>query len=95
MKASGVTSLTCSHYMTDCFSFSSFPSLFQAAVSNQSDNKSGSSKTSTLQKSTTQEEEKKIETAVSRLERREQLKKSNTLPTSVTGTVRDSDLLQE
>ncbi|TRZ21466.1 hypothetical protein HGM15179_005643 [Zosterops borbonicus] len=57
-----------------------------ASVSNQSDNKSNSSKTSTLQKSTTQEGEKKIETAVSRLERREHLKKSNTLPTSVTVT---------
>ncbi|RLW08999.1 hypothetical protein DV515_00002781, partial [Chloebia gouldiae] len=57
-----------------------------AAVSNQSDNKSSSSKTSTLQKSTTQEGEKKIDTAVSRLERREHLKKSNTLPTSVTVT---------
>lgn len=62
-------------------------------MSNQSDNKSSSSKTSTLQKSTPQEGEKKIETAVSRLERREQLKKSNTLPTSVTGTVRDSHFL--
>ncbi|XP_015717709.1 cancer-related regulator of actin dynamics isoform X2 [Coturnix japonica] len=62
-----------------------------AAVNNQSDNKSGSSsKTSTLQKSTTQEGEKKIETAVSRLERREQLKKSNTLPTSVTVEISDS-----
>ncbi|PKU36189.1 hypothetical protein llap_13507 [Limosa lapponica baueri] len=62
-----------------------------AALSNQSENKSsGSSKTSTLQKSTTQEGEKKIETAVSRLERREQLKKSNTLPTSVTVEISDS-----
>ncbi|KAM6429294.1 capping protein-inhibiting regulator of actin dynamics [Rhynochetos jubatus] len=62
-----------------------------AAVSNQTDNKSSSSsKTSTLQKSTTQEGEKKIETAVSRLERREQLKKSNTLPTSVTVEISDS-----
>ncbi|XP_031444474.1 cancer-related regulator of actin dynamics isoform X2 [Phasianus colchicus] len=61
-----------------------------AAVSNQSDNKSSSSKTSTLQKSTPQEGEKKIETAVSRLERREQLKKSNTLPTSVTVEISDS-----
>ncbi|XP_014728922.1 PREDICTED: uncharacterized protein KIAA1211 homolog [Sturnus vulgaris] len=61
-----------------------------AAVSNQSDNKSSSSKTSTLQKSTTQEGEKKIETAVSRLERREHLKKSNTLPTSVTVEISDS-----
>lgn len=48
-----------------------------------------------LQKSTPQEGEKKIETAVSRLERREQLKKSNTLPTSVTGTVGDSPLLKQ
>ncbi|XP_023780951.1 uncharacterized protein KIAA1211 homolog isoform X1 [Cyanistes caeruleus] len=61
-----------------------------AAVSNQSDNKSSSSKTNTLQKSTTQEGEKKIETAVSRLERREHLKKSNTLPTSVTVEISDS-----
>ncbi|XP_030804370.1 cancer-related regulator of actin dynamics isoform X2 [Camarhynchus parvulus] len=61
-----------------------------AAVSNQSDNKSSSSKTSTLQKSTTQEGEKKIETAVSRLDRREHLKKSNTLPTSVTVEISDS-----
>ncbi|XP_010000822.1 PREDICTED: uncharacterized protein KIAA1211 homolog [Chaetura pelagica] len=61
-----------------------------AALSNQSDNKSSSSKTSTLQKSTTQEGEKKTETAVSRLERREQLKKSNTLPTSVTVEISDS-----
>ncbi|XP_039919992.1 capping protein-inhibiting regulator of actin dynamics isoform X2 [Hirundo rustica] len=61
-----------------------------AAVSNQSDNKSSSSKTSTLQKSTTQEGEKKIETSVSRLERREHLKKSNTLPTSVTVEISDS-----
>ncbi|KAL9851788.1 capping protein-inhibiting regulator of actin dynamics isoform 1-T4 [Geothlypis trichas] len=61
-----------------------------AAVSNQSDNKSSASKTSTLQKSTTQEGEKKIETAVSRLERREHLKKSNTLPTSVTVEISDS-----
>ncbi|XP_035753726.1 capping protein inhibiting regulator of actin dynamics [Egretta garzetta] len=61
-----------------------------AAVSNQSDNKLSSSKTSTLQKSTTQEGEKKIETAVSRLDRREQLKKSNTLPTSVTVEISDS-----
>ncbi|XP_009873027.1 PREDICTED: uncharacterized protein KIAA1211 homolog [Apaloderma vittatum] len=61
-----------------------------AAGSNQPDNKSSSSKTSTLQKSTTQEGEKKIETTVSRLERREQLKKSNTLPTSVTVEISDS-----
>uniref|UniRef100_A0A8C4VCY2 Capping protein inhibiting regulator of actin dynamics n=1 Tax=Gopherus evgoodei TaxID=1825980 RepID=A0A8C4VCY2_9SAUR len=55
-----------------------------------SDNKgSNISKTSVLQKPTPQEDEKKIEMGVSRLERREQLKKSNTLPTSVTGTVRD------
>ncbi|KAM6261756.1 capping protein-inhibiting regulator of actin dynamics [Porphyrio hochstetteri] len=64
-----------------------------AALSNQSETKSSSStssKTSTLQKSTTQEGEKKMETAVSRLERREQLKKSNTLPTSVTVEISDS-----
>ncbi|XP_054019113.1 capping protein-inhibiting regulator of actin dynamics [Dryobates pubescens] len=64
-----------------------------AAASNQSDNKSSSSsssKPSTLQKSTTQEGEKKTETAVTRLERREQLKKSNTLPTSVTVEISDS-----
>ncbi|XP_054239142.1 capping protein-inhibiting regulator of actin dynamics [Indicator indicator] len=64
-----------------------------AAASNQSDNKStssSSSKPSTLQKSTTQEGEKKTETAVTRLERRDQLKKSNTLPTSVTVEISDS-----
>ncbi|KAM9143770.1 capping protein-inhibiting regulator of actin dynamics [Pangshura tecta] len=59
-----------------------------AVVSNQSDNKG--SKTSVLQKPTPQEDEKKIEMAVSRLERREQLKKSNTLPTSVTVEISDS-----
>lgn len=37
-----------------------------------------------------QPEEKKPETAVSRLERREQLKKANTLPTSVTVEISDS-----
>uniref|UniRef100_A0A674ING7 Capping protein inhibiting regulator of actin dynamics n=1 Tax=Terrapene triunguis TaxID=2587831 RepID=A0A674ING7_9SAUR len=41
-------------------------------------------------KPTPQEDEKKIEMAVSRLERREQLKKSNTLPTSVTVEISDS-----
>ncbi|XP_065261543.1 capping protein-inhibiting regulator of actin dynamics [Emys orbicularis] len=62
-----------------------------AAVSNQSDNKgSNISKTSVLQKPIPQEDEKKIEMAVSRLERREQLKKSNTLPTSVTVEISDS-----
>ncbi|XP_067386631.1 capping protein-inhibiting regulator of actin dynamics [Emydura macquarii macquarii] len=62
-----------------------------AAVSNQSDNKgSNISKTNVLQKPTPQEDEKKIEMAVSRLERREQLKKSNTLPTSVTVEISDS-----
>ncbi|XP_009071355.1 PREDICTED: uncharacterized protein KIAA1211 homolog [Acanthisitta chloris] len=62
-----------------------------AALNNQSDNKSSSSsKTNTLPKSSTQEGEKKIETTVSRLERREQLKKSNTLPTSVTVEISDS-----
>nr|XP_025859287.1 uncharacterized protein KIAA1211 homolog [Vulpes vulpes] len=41
-------------------------------------------------KPTTQLEEKKPETAASRLERREQLKKANTLPTSVTVEISDS-----
>uniref|UniRef100_A0A8D0LCY0 Capping protein inhibiting regulator of actin dynamics n=1 Tax=Sphenodon punctatus TaxID=8508 RepID=A0A8D0LCY0_SPHPU len=62
-----------------------------ASVSHQSDNKSSNvSRTNAVQKSTAQEEEKKIETAVSKLERREQLKKSNTLPTSVTVEISDS-----
>ncbi|KAM7168235.1 capping protein-inhibiting regulator of actin dynamics [Macrochelys suwanniensis] len=62
-----------------------------AAVSNQSDNKgSHISKTSVLQKPTPQEDEKKMEMAVSRLDRREQLRKSNTLPTSVTVEISDS-----
>lgn len=43
------------------------------------------SRAGSLHKPTTQPEEKKPETPVSRLERREQLKKANTLPTSVTG----------
>ncbi|XP_038254636.1 capping protein-inhibiting regulator of actin dynamics isoform X4 [Dermochelys coriacea] len=60
-----------------------------AAVSNQSENKgSNISKASVLQKP--QEDEKKIEMAMSRLERREQFKKSNTLPTSVTVEISDS-----
>ncbi|XP_072631243.1 capping protein-inhibiting regulator of actin dynamics isoform X6 [Canis lupus baileyi] len=46
---------------------------------------SGVSRAGALHKPTTQLEEKKPETAASRLERREQLKKANTLPTSVTG----------
>ncbi|XP_072476919.1 capping protein-inhibiting regulator of actin dynamics isoform X1 [Notamacropus eugenii] len=48
------------------------------------------SRTGSLHKSTAQDDEKKIETAVSRLERREHLKKSNTLPTSVTVDISDS-----
>ncbi|XP_004419137.1 PREDICTED: uncharacterized protein KIAA1211 homolog [Ceratotherium simum simum] len=48
------------------------------------------SRAGTLHKSTAQPEEKKPETAVSRLERREQLKKANTLPTSVTVEISDS-----
>ncbi|KAM4854278.1 capping protein-inhibiting regulator of actin dynamics [Thomomys bottae] len=48
------------------------------------------SRASSLQKSTAQPEEKKPETAVSRLQRREQLKKANTLPTSVTVEISDS-----
>ncbi|XP_059965252.1 capping protein-inhibiting regulator of actin dynamics isoform X4 [Mesoplodon densirostris] len=43
-----------------------------------------------LHKSTAQPEEKKPETTASRLERREQLKKANTLPTSVTVEISDS-----
>ncbi|XP_015281808.1 PREDICTED: uncharacterized protein KIAA1211 homolog [Gekko japonicus] len=62
-----------------------------ASINNQPDNKSSSiSRISSLPKSTPQEEEKKVETAMSRLERREQLKKSNTLPTSVTVEISDS-----
>ncbi|XP_045387616.1 capping protein-inhibiting regulator of actin dynamics isoform X2 [Lemur catta] len=48
------------------------------------------SRAGSLQKPTAQPEEKKPETAASRLERREQLKKANTLPTSVTVEISDS-----
>ncbi|KAM5271722.1 capping protein-inhibiting regulator of actin dynamics [Ctenodactylus gundi] len=48
------------------------------------------SRAGSLHKSSAQPEEKKPETAVSRLERREQLKKANTLPTSVTVEISDS-----
>ncbi|XP_069869009.1 capping protein-inhibiting regulator of actin dynamics [Dipodomys merriami] len=48
------------------------------------------SRAGSLHKSTAQPEEKKPETAVSRLQRREQLKKANTLPTSVTVEISDS-----
>ncbi|XP_073747823.1 capping protein-inhibiting regulator of actin dynamics isoform X2 [Callorhinus ursinus] len=48
------------------------------------------SRAGSLHKPTTQPEEKKPETAASRLERREQLKKANTLPTSVTVEISDS-----
>ncbi|KAF7248348.1 Cancer-related regulator of actin dynamics [Varanus komodoensis] len=58
-----------------------------ASINSQSDNRS--SKTSGPLKPPVQEE-KKVETAMSRLERREQLKKSNTLPTSVTVEISDS-----
>ncbi|XP_029142475.1 uncharacterized protein KIAA1211 homolog, partial [Protobothrops mucrosquamatus] len=63
-----------------------------ASMNNQlADNKSNNtSKSNILQKSTVSEEEKKIETATSRFERREQLKKSNTLPSSVTVEITDS-----
>ncbi|XP_078004338.1 capping protein-inhibiting regulator of actin dynamics [Phascolarctos cinereus] len=60
-----------------------------AGVSQQPES-SNISRIGSLHKSTAQEDEKKIETAVSRLERREQLKKSNTLPTSVTVDISDS-----
>ncbi|KAJ6668579.1 hypothetical protein lerEdw1_012061 [Lerista edwardsae] len=62
-----------------------------ASVNSQSDNRSShTSRSSAMLKPTVQEEEKKVETATSRLERREQLKKSNTLPTSVTVEISDS-----
>ncbi|KAH0616182.1 hypothetical protein JD844_027116 [Phrynosoma platyrhinos] len=60
-----------------------------ASINIQSDNKS-TNRTNTLVKPAAPEEEKKIETAMSRLERREHLKKSNTLPTSVTVEISDS-----
>ncbi|KAJ7326714.1 hypothetical protein JRQ81_016473 [Phrynocephalus forsythii] len=62
-----------------------------ASINYQSENKhTNASRTSALLKTPAQEEVKKIETATSRLERREQLKKSNTLPTSVTVEISDS-----
>ncbi|XP_026555713.1 uncharacterized protein KIAA1211 homolog [Pseudonaja textilis] len=62
-----------------------------ASINNQADNKSNNvSRSNVLQKSTGPEEEKKMETARSRFERREQLKKSNTLPSSVTVEITDS-----
>uniref|UniRef100_A0A8C6HP05 Capping protein inhibiting regulator of actin n=1 Tax=Mus spicilegus TaxID=10103 RepID=A0A8C6HP05_MUSSI len=51
---------------------------------------SRASKTAPVHKPAAPSEEKKPETAVSRLQRREQLKKSNTLPTSVTVEISDS-----
>uniref|UniRef100_A0A8C9J1Z2 Capping protein inhibiting regulator of actin dynamics n=1 Tax=Panthera tigris altaica TaxID=74533 RepID=A0A8C9J1Z2_PANTA len=48
------------------------------------------SRAGSLHKHSPQLEEKKPETAASRLERREQLKKANTLPTSVTVEISDS-----
>ncbi|XP_076794799.1 capping protein-inhibiting regulator of actin dynamics isoform X3 [Arvicanthis niloticus] len=48
------------------------------------------SKAGSVHKPAAPSEEKKPETAVSRLQRREQLKKSNTLPTSVTVEISDS-----
>ncbi|XP_063166058.1 capping protein-inhibiting regulator of actin dynamics isoform X2 [Candoia aspera] len=62
-----------------------------ASINNQADNKSNNmNRSNILQKSTTPEEEKKVETATSRFEHREQLKKSNTLPSSVTVEITDS-----
>lgn len=49
------------------------------------------SRAGSLHKHSPQLEEKKPDTAASRLERREQLKKANTLPTSVTGRESRSD----
>ncbi|XP_029443184.1 cancer-related regulator of actin dynamics isoform X2 [Rhinatrema bivittatum] len=63
-----------------------------AGVSGQPDSR-GRSLTCTAsvpQRPTAQKEDKKMETVVSWLERREQLKKSNTLPTSVTVEISDS-----
>ncbi|XP_042325536.1 capping protein-inhibiting regulator of actin dynamics [Sceloporus undulatus] len=60
-----------------------------ASINSQSDNKI-TNRTNTLVKPAAPEEEKKIETAMSRLERREHLKKSNTLPTSVTVEISNS-----
>ncbi|XP_040603179.1 capping protein inhibiting regulator of actin dynamics isoform X1 [Mesocricetus auratus] len=60
-----------------------------ASVSPQPGNSRGS-RAGSLHKSATPSEEKKPETAVSRLQRREQLKKANTLPTSVTVEISDS-----
>ncbi|EDL89895.1 hypothetical LOC289568 (predicted), isoform CRA_b [Rattus norvegicus] len=48
------------------------------------------SKAGSVHKPAAPSEEKKPETAVSKLQRREQLKKSNTLPTSVTVEISDS-----
>uniref|UniRef100_A0A8C5WVB2 Capping protein inhibiting regulator of actin dynamics n=1 Tax=Laticauda laticaudata TaxID=8630 RepID=A0A8C5WVB2_LATLA len=62
-----------------------------ASINNQADNKSNNvSRSNVLQKSTGPEEEKKTEMSTSRFERREQLKKSNTLPSSVTVEITDS-----
>ncbi|XP_053258346.1 capping protein-inhibiting regulator of actin dynamics isoform X2 [Podarcis raffonei] len=65
-----------------------------ASISNQADTKSSSSSSSSSRTSTlprpSAQEEKKAETPLSRFERREQLKKSNTLPTSVTVEISDS-----
>ncbi|CAI5783937.1 Capping protein inhibiting regulator of actin dynamics [Podarcis lilfordi] len=65
-----------------------------ASISNQTDTKSSSSSSSSSRTSTlprpSAQEEKKAETPLSRFERREQLKKSNTLPTSVTVEISDS-----
>ncbi|XP_056658624.1 capping protein-inhibiting regulator of actin dynamics isoform X2 [Monodelphis domestica] len=60
------------------------------AAGSQQPESSNISRIGSFHKPTAQEDEKKIETAVSRLERREQLKKSNTLPTSVTVEISDS-----
>ncbi|XP_069487713.1 capping protein-inhibiting regulator of actin dynamics isoform X2 [Ambystoma mexicanum] len=60
-------------------------------VSNQSDSRASNvSRVSPQQKPTTHEDEKKLETPLTRVERREQFKKSNTLPTSVTVEIADS-----
>ncbi|XP_064418824.1 capping protein inhibiting regulator of actin dynamics isoform X2 [Latimeria chalumnae] len=55
-----------------------------AVSSSSSDSKGSNNKLNTMQKSAAKDEDKKTENILVRVERREQLKKSNTLPNSVT-----------
>lgn len=68
---------------TETMLYLSFPT--QVSVSLQPGSSRVSKAGSVPKPATAPSDEKKPETAVSRLQRREQLKKSNTLPTSVTG----------